>query len=69
MARAIREYYLETGRRVGLKPAGGIRTARAALEWLTLIRTELGAEWVDPTLFRIGASSVLDDLRRTIPHD
>ena len=69
MARQIGAYYRATGARAGLKPSGGIRTTRAALEWLTLIRIELGEEWVDPTLFRIGASSLLADLRRTIHHD
>jgi len=66
MARAIREYARRTGYEVGLKPAGGIRTTEEALEWLTLARNELGERWTGPSLFRFGASSLLDDLRREL---
>src|SRR3954463_8487707 len=56
MARAIRDYRERTGRRVGFKPAGGIRSARQALDWLALMKEELGDAWLHPDLFRIGAS-------------
>ncbi|CAH0401276.1 unnamed protein product [Chilo suppressalis] len=60
MCRAIRYFYQETGKKVGLKPAGGIKTPQDAVNWLVLVHTELGAEWLTPKLFRIGASSLLD---------
>ncbi|KAK2848600.1 hypothetical protein Q5P01_008434 [Channa striata] len=68
MARAIRSYYLSTGYKVGFKPAGGIRTAQEALVWLTLIKEELGNDWLCPHLFRLGASSLLTDIERQIYH-
>ncbi|KAF7228760.1 deoxyribose-phosphate aldolase isoform X1 [Nothobranchius furzeri] len=68
MARAIRDYYLSTGYKVGFKPAGGIRTAHEALVWLTLIKEELGPDWLCPHLFRLGASSLLADIERQIYH-
>jgi deoxyribose-phosphate aldolase len=64
MMRAIREYGNKTGANVGFKPAGGIRTAKQALEYVSLIQEELGDRWLQPNLFRIGASSVLDDIER-----
>ncbi|KAI8428625.1 hypothetical protein MSG28_007361 [Choristoneura fumiferana] len=64
MCRAIRKFYQMTGQRVGLKPAGGIKTARDAVNWLVLVHTELGPEWLSPTLFRIGASSLLDVIEK-----
>ncbi|XP_051174569.1 deoxyribose-phosphate aldolase [Leptopilina boulardi] len=66
MCRAIRDYHRETGRKVGFKPAGGIKTASEALEWMILIKQELGNEWLDKSLFRIGASSLLDDIVKNI---
>lgn len=66
MCRAIRDYELLTGYKVGLKPAGGIRTATEALEWMTLIKEELGNSWLNDRLFRIGASGLLDDIVNTI---
>jgi deoxyribose-phosphate aldolase len=69
MARAIREYHDETGYRVGLKPAGGIRAAKQALDWLLLVKEELGGEWMQPALFRIGASSLLTDIERQLWHN
>ncbi len=69
MAQAIREHERRTGRRVGIKPAGGIRTWAKARAWLTLVRRELGDEWVTPSLFRIGASTLLAELERLLPHD
>lgn len=68
MARQIREYLEDTGYRVGLKPAGGIRTAKQALEWLFLMKEELGDEYLDPTLFRYGASALLTDIERQLEH-
>lgn len=68
MVRAIREYQRRTGYKVGLKPAGGIRTAKEALTWLIMIREELGREWLEPELFRFGASSLLSDIERQLEH-
>jgi deoxyribose-phosphate aldolase len=68
MARAIREYRERTGQLVGLKPAGGIRTAREALDWLALIKDELGDRWLRPNLFRFGASALLTDIERQLEH-
>ncbi|MDX1577924.1 MAG: deoxyribose-phosphate aldolase [Gemmatimonadota bacterium] len=68
MARAIRAYRERTGFRVGMKPAGGIGTAKQALAWLILVKEELGDAWLDRTLFRIGASSLLADIERQIEH-
>uniref|UniRef100_A0A672H676 Deoxyribose-phosphate aldolase n=1 Tax=Salarias fasciatus TaxID=181472 RepID=A0A672H676_SALFA len=68
MARAIRDYFLRTGHKVGFKPAGGIRTAQESLLWLMLIKEELGGDWLRPHLFRFGASSLLADIERQISH-
>lgn len=68
MMRAIRDYRDHTGHVVGLKPAGGIRTAKQALEWMLLLREELGAEWIAPERFRFGASSLLGDIERQLEH-
>lgn len=68
MTRAIRDYQERTGYRVGFKPAGGIRTARQALNWQVLMKEELGDDWLEPALFRIGASTLLDDIERQISH-
>lgn len=68
MARAVREYAQRTGFQVGFKPAGGIRTARQALDWLVLVKEELGEAWLDPARFRIGASALLDDIERQLEH-
>jgi len=68
MVRAIREYYEQTGYKVGFKPAGGIRTAKQALDWLGLMKEELGNEWMQPRLFRIGASALLNDIERQLEH-
>jgi deoxyribose-phosphate aldolase len=62
MAKAVREFYEETGTAAGIKPAGGIRTAAEALRWRRLVGEELGQEWTDATLFRIGASGLLDNI-------
>ncbi|HEY7416303.1 MAG TPA: deoxyribose-phosphate aldolase [Ktedonobacteraceae bacterium] len=68
MTRAIRDYYEQTGYKVGFKPAGGIRSARSALDWLILMKEELGAEWTHNDLFRIGASGLLSDIERQIAY-
>ena len=68
MARAIREYANETGMAVGFKPAGGIRTAKQSIEWLSLMKEELGDPWLKAELFRFGASSLLNDIERQLEH-
>jgi deoxyribose-phosphate aldolase len=68
MARQIRDYRERTGHPVGLKPAGGIRTAKQALDWLAMIKDELGDRWLRPDLFRFGASSLLTDIERQLEH-
>src|ERR1700739_1832760 len=66
MTRAIREYAQQTGMAVGFKPAGGIRTAKQSLEWLALMKEELGNSWMQPHLFRLGASGMLADIERQL---
>ncbi len=68
MTRAIREYAQETGMAVGFKPAGGIRTAKQSIEWLSLMKEELGTPWMKAELFRFGASSLLSDIERQLEH-
>ena len=68
MVRAIRDYLERTGYKIGFKPAGGIRTAKDALAWLILMKEELGRDWLEPTLFRFGASSLLGDIERQLEH-
>jgi deoxyribose-phosphate aldolase len=68
MARMIRAYHERTGHRVGFKPAGGIRTAKQSIEWMLMMKEELGVEWVTPALFRFGASSLLGDIERQLEH-
>ena len=68
MVRAIREYHRLTGYRVGYKPAGGISKAKDAIAYLILIKEELGNDWLDPQLFRFGASSLLGDVERQLEH-
>lgn len=62
MLEAIRDFYHETGRRVGMKPAGGIRKAKEALQYLVLVKETLGDAWLSPDYFRFGASSLTNDL-------
>jgi deoxyribose-phosphate aldolase len=62
MLEAIRDYYYETGTRIGMKPAGGIRTAKESLQYLVMVRETLGDAWMTPKLFRFGASSLLTDV-------
>jgi deoxyribose-phosphate aldolase len=68
MVRAIREYFERTGHKVGFKPAGGIRTAKESLDWLILMKEELGNDWLNKSLFRLGASSLLSDIERQISY-
>ena len=66
MLESIREYYEETGVRIGMKPAGGIRFAKQALHYLVMVKETLGNEWLTPQLFRFGASSLVNDVLRQI---
>jgi deoxyribose-phosphate aldolase len=68
MVRCIREYAERTGMAVGFKPAGGIRTAKQSLDWLALMKDELGRPWLEPSLFRFGASGMLGDIERQLEH-
>ncbi len=68
MIRAIREYYERTGVRVGYKPAGGISKAKDAITYLALMKEELGDRWLQPDLFRFGASSLLGDIERQLEY-
>ena len=68
MVRALRDYAERTGMAVGFKAAGGIRTAKQSLDWLALMKEELGRPWLEPSLFRFGASGMLGDIERQIEH-
>jgi deoxyribose-phosphate aldolase len=68
MVRMIREYFEQTGFAIGYKPAGGIRSAKNALEYLYLMKEELGDRWLRPDLFRFGASGLLTDIERQLEH-
>ena len=62
MLEAIRDFYYLTGRRVGMKPAGGISKAKLAIQYLVMLRETLGNDWLTPDLFRFGASSLANDV-------
>jgi deoxyribose-phosphate aldolase len=62
MLEAVRDYHEATGRRVGVKPAGGIRTTKDAIRYLVAVNETAGEEWLDPDRFRFGASTLLNDL-------
>jgi deoxyribose-phosphate aldolase len=68
MIRAIREYAQQTGMAVGFKPAGGIRTAKQSLDWLALMKEELGDSWLRAEMFRFGVSGLLADIERQLEH-
>ncbi len=68
MARMIRSYRERTGYLVGFKPAGGVRKAKESLDWLAMMKEELGDRWLRPELFRFGASSLLTDIERQLEH-
>jgi deoxyribose-phosphate aldolase len=62
MLEAIRDFYYATGKKIGMKPAGGIRTAKQALHYLVMVKETLGDDWLSPDLFRFGASTLLNDV-------
>ena len=66
MLRAIRDFYELTGQRIGYKPAGGISKAKDSINYLILVKEELGRNWLTPNLFRFGASSLLADIERQL---
>jgi deoxyribose-phosphate aldolase len=66
MLQAIRDFHVRTGKKIGMKPAGGIRTAKQALQYLVMVNETLGEEWLTPDLFRFGASVLLNDLLKQI---
>jgi deoxyribose-phosphate aldolase len=68
MIRQIRDFHERTGIKVGYKPAGGIKTAKDAVVYLTLLNEELGRDWLEPEYFRFGASSLLGDLERQLEY-
>lgn len=68
MTRMIRNYHERTGFKIGFKPAGGISTARDIVNYQTLMKEELGRDWLEPELFRVGASSLLADIERQLEH-
>jgi deoxyribose-phosphate aldolase len=68
MIRMIRWFHEETGIEIGYKPAGGISTAKSSLDYLALMKEELGTHWLQPHLFRFGASSLLTDIERQLEH-
>ena len=68
MTRMIRAYNERTGHKVGFKPAGGVRAAKQALDWMLLMKEELGTQWLTPELFRYGASALLSDIERQLEH-
>jgi deoxyribose-phosphate aldolase len=68
MLRALRDYGERTGFEIGFKPAGGLKTAKDAMNWLILMKEEMGRRWLEPDLFRIGASSLLADIERQLEY-
>ncbi|MEM8539572.1 MAG: deoxyribose-phosphate aldolase [Pseudomonadota bacterium] len=68
MLRAIRDYHAATGTKIGYKPAGGISKAKDSISYLSLVKEELGNDWLSPHLFRFGASSLLGDIERQLEH-
>lgn len=68
MIRMIRDFQERTGQKIGFKPAGGIKTAKEAVAYLIMMKEELGNDWLEPDLFRFGASSLLGDLERQIEY-
>ena len=68
MLRMIREFHEYSGKKIGFKPAGGISSSKTVIEFLILVMEELGEEWIDPSLLRIGASSLLIDIERQLYH-
>lgn len=62
MLEAIRDFYKQTGKKIGMKPAGGISVAKQAIQYLVMVRETLGQDWLSPDLFRFGASSLANDV-------
>ena len=62
MFQAIRDYYENTGRKAGMKPAGGIATSKLAIQYLVMLHETLGRDWLNPSLFRFGASKLANDV-------
>ena len=67
MCKVIREYHQLTGRQVGLKVSGGVRTAEEAVAYYTIVESLLGSEWLNRDLFRIGASRLVEDIEKRLP--
>jgi deoxyribose-phosphate aldolase len=68
MVRMIRDYFEQTGYRIGFKPAGGVSDSKTALLYMIMMQEELGRRWLEPDLFRFGASSLLGDIERQLDH-
>jgi deoxyribose-phosphate aldolase len=68
MLRMIREFHQLTGIKIGFKPAGGISAAKDVLNYQIMMKEELGRDWLEPDLFRVGASSLLADIERQLEH-
>jgi deoxyribose-phosphate aldolase len=68
MLRMIRDYHVRTGFKIGYKPAGGISAAKDVLNYQILMKEELGRDWLEPDLFRVGASTLLADIERQLEH-
>lgn len=66
MIRAIQAFREKTNRKIGLKPAGGVRTLADAVAWMQLVKNTLGDDWLNGNLFRFGASGLLDDIEQKI---
>ena len=66
MCEALKQYYAQTGKRVGLKIAGGVSKAQNAIRYLTIVNHVLGSEWLTPSYFRIGASQLIEDVIKDI---
>lgn len=66
MLQAIQDFYLRTGKKIGMKPAGGIRTSKQAIHYLCMVNETLGPAWLTPDLFRFGASALVNDLLKQI---
>src|SRR6185436_16820266 len=69
MLEAIRDFYHATGKKIGMKPAGGISTAKVAIQYLVVLRETLGQDWLTPDLFRIGASRLANDILMQLMKD
>ena len=62
MLEAIKDFYYKTGKKIGMKPAGGIATAKIALQYLVMLRETLGQDWMNPDMYRLGASKLANDI-------